>query len=752
MRKIQKIAQLELSLMFFSPSAWIVLVVFFVQTGVTFTDLLYKYETNQQLGRPLQVLTKILFAGEDGILTVAQQYLALYIPLITMGLMTRETHSGSIKLLYSSPVKTSEIIFGKFLAVAVYNLLLALVLVSFIPVAYATIEHVDVWFVLGGVLGVYLLMCAYAAIGLYLSCLTQYAVVAVVSTFAVLAFLNFIGEVGQAYDFVREITYWLSLRNRTDAFVNGLLVSQNVLYFLLVIFLFLTLSIWWLKNQRRSSSLTQKTMRYGLLIVGVLTVGYVSNLPQWNVYVDTTRFKDRTLTPNSQKLIGQFTEPIRITTYVNVIHYSAQYGAPENRIKDLKRFDSYRRFMPNLKMDYVYYYDSIPYMSPKNTIKQMLQKAAKVHKIALEDIKSPEEIRAFVNLKAENNRLVRFIHYKDKTLPLRMFDDIYVYPKEKDISSVLKTLLEQPGKVGVLAANGERSIKQKGDESYQFLLKGLNIRGSLINSGFEVFPINLDRINEIEPLDVLLISDPVKAYNSSQLQKINDYIQKGGNVMFAAEASSSKYLNTILNPLGVQFMQGSLLQESEDFSPDLIQVSFVDSLKTTPFQFYDQAKMVHPKAIGIALSESSEFTYTPITLTNKQTTWVTKQPVDLATQTVVFDSVHQQKIAAPIAVALTRERNKKIQKIVLVGDADFMSNEQVARNSPRHVNILFAQKMFKWFANNRYPVATGRPKSIDNVILVDRDQINGLKIILLGVVPLIIISLQASLLIRRFRK
>lgn len=753
MKKIQKIAKLELSLLFFSPSAWIVLVVFFIQMGIVFTELLYKYETNQQLGRPLQVLTKILFAGEYGILAVAQKYLSLYIPLITMGLMTRETQSGSIKLLYSSPVKISEIIFGKFLSVAVYNLLLALILTGFIGVAHFTISNVDVPFVLGGILGIYLLMCAYAAIGLFLSCITSYAVVAVVSTFAVLAFLNFVGEIGQAYDFVREITYWLSLRNRADAFVNGLIVSQNVLYFVLVIFLFLTLSIWWLVHQRKKYATGKKVLKYVLLMVSVLFVGYISTQPQFNFYIDTTRFQDRTLTPNSQKLLQQLDKPIKMTTYVNVIHSSAAYGAPENRIKDLKRFEAFRRFLPDLEMDYVYYYDSIQYMDTTKTIQQLLHKAARVHKIDLSAIKSPEEIRKEVDLKSENNRLVRYIHYGSKTLPLRMFDDIYLYPNEKDISSTLKKFLEKPGKVAVMNAHGERSINKRGDDSYRFLLKGLNIRGSLINSGFDVVAIDVDTVPQIPAdLDVLIVADPKRAYEKEVLSKIKNYIAQGGNLIIAAETSSRACLNNITQQFGVEFKEGVILQESEDFSPDLVQVQFLESAVKTPFKFYKEAKMIHPKAMAIACQEKKDYTITPITTTSKNNSWIETKPFDLNTETVRFDSVKQQRVVVPTVVAVTRKLAQKTQKIIVVGDADFMSNAQIVRNRPRSVNVLFSKKMFRWMTDDRFPVTTSRPKPIDKEILVSRSEINLLKWVLLGVIPLLFTALQGSLLIKRFRK
>ncbi|HEY8387247.1 MAG TPA: ABC transporter permease subunit, partial [Parasegetibacter sp.] len=221
MNKIFRIARLELSVLFYSPIAWLLLIIFIIQSGLTFTDILYNRETNQQLGRELQVLSKVLFAGDEGLLTKMQQNLYLYIPLLTMGLLSRETSSGSIKLLFSSPVKISEIVLGKFMAMVSYCFLLILVLMGFLVVASFSVENLDIKFVLGGIFGLFLLICAYSAIGLFMSSLTSYQVVAAISTLGVLAALNFVGEIGQSHDFVRDITYWLSMSGRSDNFING---------------------------------------------------------------------------------------------------------------------------------------------------------------------------------------------------------------------------------------------------------------------------------------------------------------------------------------------------------------------------------------------------------------------------------------------------------------------------------------------------------------------------------------------------
>ena len=111
----------------------------------------------------------------------------------------------------------------------------------------------DLFFVLTGVLGLYLLTCAYAAIGLFMSSITSYQVVAAMGTLAILTVLNFIGEVGQDISFVRDITYWLSISGRAYKFLAGMICSEDVLYFVIVILLFILLSIMRLQAARKET-------------------------------------------------------------------------------------------------------------------------------------------------------------------------------------------------------------------------------------------------------------------------------------------------------------------------------------------------------------------------------------------------------------------------------------------------------------------------------------------------------------------
>ena len=117
MRKIYEIAKAELQTLFYSPVAWLIIVIFVFQISLIFSSVLETMVTTTMMGYQNSALTMKIFANPmgNGLLFQVQNYLYLYIPLLTMGLMSREFSSGSIKLLYSSPVTNAQIIFGKYI-------------------------------------------------------------------------------------------------------------------------------------------------------------------------------------------------------------------------------------------------------------------------------------------------------------------------------------------------------------------------------------------------------------------------------------------------------------------------------------------------------------------------------------------------------------------------------------------------------------------------------------------------------------
>ncbi|MEG2341445.1 MAG: ABC transporter permease, partial [Odoribacter sp.] len=319
MKTIYKIAKAELQNLFYSPVAWLILIIFTVQVSMNFMDMCANIVSNQDTGWSSSGITGRIFCGPYSFYAAVRNYLYLYIPLLTMGLMSRELGSGSINLLYSSPVTNTQIILGKYLSMMIYGLVLMAIMLVYVIFGICTIDNADISLMLAGMLGIYLLLCAYAAVGLFMSSLTSYQVVAAIGTLAILSFLNFVNNLWQGVALVRDIMYWLCLAGRTDESIQGFIRSEDVLYFVIVIALFLSLTIIRLQARRQKNPWMVTVGKYLGVTVIAMFLGYVSSRPALMCYYDATRTKSNTLTVNSQKIVSQLKGGLTITTYNNLL-------------------------------------------------------------------------------------------------------------------------------------------------------------------------------------------------------------------------------------------------------------------------------------------------------------------------------------------------------------------------------------------------------------------------------------------------
>jgi ABC-2 type transport system permease protein len=808
MKTILKIARTELALLFYSPIAWFLLVAFLFQAGLTYTGTLENFLTQQEMGgrglKYLTFLTSKIFDPPFGIWPELVGKLYLYLPLLTMGLMSREINSGTIKLLYSSPIKVNEIVFGKFLAMMCYNLVLVLVLLVVVVCGLFNIHAADAGLLFSGLLGIYLLLCAYAAIGLFMSCLTSYQVVAALSTLVLLAVLNYIGSVWQGIDFVRDLTYFLSISGRTEHMLFGLITTKDILYFAVIAYMFLSFSIYKLRSDRESASTFVKARPYVLTVIFALALGYITSRPGLIGYFDATATKTMTLTKNTQKTLKETgDEPIEVTSYINLLDNHFYSGRPEERNQDLERWERYLRFKPDMTFKYVYFYDStwdknLYKYNPGVSIASLASKYAKSMKIDLDLFKTPAEIRKMINLRPEQNRYVMKLKYKDRTTFLRLYNDQLVFPSETETSAALKRLLQAKlPKIAFVLGESERSIDKEGDRQYKMLTNDITFRYSLVNQGFDVESVFL-KDQEI-PNDIagLVIADPKVAFDTASLAKIRAYVASGGNLLIAGEPGKGALLNPLLQPLGVQLMDGMVVQPSKDFSPDLLRscpTSFATAFTPTLMEdAEDSLPLTMRGAAALMYNTDGPFTITPMVMSGGDS-WNKKIRPDqdqiesaedgnseggvmtiMAASYGGYDgsSADQpgkdkknspwkglvyspeqgdQKGPLPVVVGLTRNVNGRQQRIVVSGDADFLSNAELTRYNPKTCNFDFSTSIFSWFSNGEFPIDTSRPLSKDKHLNLTDGAFLFLRILLLGILPGILLISGSILLIRRRRQ
>ncbi len=739
MKTVFRIARLELSAMFYSPIAWLLLVIFTFMTSRIFTMWLgFALAMQGQGAEALEPVTVTVFAGNLSAIRSVLNDLYLYIPLLTMGLISRELQSGSIKLLMSSPVRISEIIFGKYLAMMIYCLLLVVILVLIMVAGGLSIESMDYSLVISGILGVYLLACSYAAIGLFLSSLTSYQVVAAISTFAVFGVLLFLAGVGQSIPVLGDVLYWLSMHGRADSFRDGLIASKHVCYFLAVIALFLSFSILKLSQGRKIESPGVKAGKYLAVSLAVFTFGYVTSIPAITGYLDMTRIKSQTLTDASIEIMKQIKGPWKISSFVNILDPYAAYGLPTGRNADYDRYERYVRFNPELEMDYILYYDTsvndaLYDANPGKSNEELAREFAERLGLDFDEILSPSEMRAIVDLEAEQFRFVRHVEWNGQSAPIRLFRDTYRLPFEEHRSAALKRLIVGPKKVAVLTGHGERSAYRKGSSDYQKILTEVSYRGAMISRGFEFSELSPDEALP-DDIDILIIADPGTAYSETERQKVQDYIAAGGNLIVAGEPGKQAVLNPLVERLGVRFSPGQVFQDHEDFPSDVIFAGYSDTAASYSFEHaagLEDEPVVLTGAVAVGLEGDAPFKAVPI---------------------LVFDG--ERKTSDTLAYALTRIVSGKEQRIMVIGDADFMSLAELSRGRVdlQTNNEPFVDDLFRWMSDGHYPVDTTRADFPDKKVLLDRSGIKRLKVIFYGVIPLLLTVFAAMLLMRRRRQ
>ena len=111
-----------------------------------------------------------------------------------------------------------------------------------------------------------------------------------------------------------------------------------------------------------------------------------------------------------------------------------------------------------------------------------------------------------------------------------------VQPSEREITAAMKRLIGRIPVAGFLAGHGERSPVDRGDRDYNIFATLPTSRASLINQGFDAKEIFLEDGAAI-PGDVtaMVVADVSQPLEQWEISAIMNYIDRGGNMIFAVE-------------------------------------------------------------------------------------------------------------------------------------------------------------------------------------------------------------------------
>ncbi|MBT6275937.1 MAG: ABC transporter permease subunit, partial [Chromatiales bacterium] len=228
----------ELLSLFLSPLAWAVMAIVQGLMAYVFLRLLQGFSDAQGKLQGLPGAPGITRLVAMPLFEVAAFVLVLVIPLITMRLIAEERRTGSIELLLSAPLTSTQIVLGKF--VGAYEFVLCLlVLIVAMPTSLALGATLDVGQMFAGSLALVILSATFTSTGLYMSTLTAQPFMAAVSTFGLLLFAWLI-DAGVEPD---GVLAYLSVLNHFRGLLRGVIDSRDLAYFALINIALITLAV-----------------------------------------------------------------------------------------------------------------------------------------------------------------------------------------------------------------------------------------------------------------------------------------------------------------------------------------------------------------------------------------------------------------------------------------------------------------------------------------------------------------------------
>tara|TARA_R110001599_G_C12247524_1_gene659296 strand:- start:390 stop:1124 length:735 start_codon:yes stop_codon:yes gene_type:complete len=224
---INIILKRELSAYFATPVAYIFIIIFLMLSGV-FTFYLGRFFEQSQ-------------ASLSSFFNFIPWLYLVLVPAVAMRLWSEERRSGTIELLMTLPITTSQIVIGKFLAAWLF---VGLALVLTFPL-WLTVNYLgspDNGVILAGYIGAWLMAGGFLAIGSCLSAATKNQIIAFILTLVV-CFLMVVSGFPIVQDvFSSWAPLWivdgfatLSFLTHFEAISRGVIDLRDLIYFLVLI-------------------------------------------------------------------------------------------------------------------------------------------------------------------------------------------------------------------------------------------------------------------------------------------------------------------------------------------------------------------------------------------------------------------------------------------------------------------------------------------------------------------------------------
>ncbi len=365
---------------------------------------------------------------------------------------------------------------------------------------------------------------------------------------------------------------------------------------------------------------------------------------RYSAETDITRNSSNSLSQASQKLLESLPGKIHLTAYIK--------KDPGLRSQIVQLIDRYKRHKADLTLTFV---------DPDS---------------------QPEKVRE-LNIDATGAVIVE---YQDRTEKLNFID-------ESSLTNALLQLANANERwVTFLAGHGERAADGIANFDLGQFGKELDRRKIKAQS------VNLATVPAIPDNSALLVlSAPAVPLLAGEIELIKRYIRQGGNLLLLTDPANH-HLDELLQALGLRQLPGTLVDSNSKLY-GISDPSFVVTGDYPPHQVTQGFQTITVYPVTAALEISGETDFQPVALMKSGAkSWTETGPV---AGKILFDADGDEK-QGPLAFAYaltrpsTNSKQGQEQRIVVIGDGDFLSNAYLGNVG----NLDMGLRMINWLIHD----------------------------------------------------
>lgn len=455
----------------------------------------------------------------------------------------------------------------------------------------------------------------------------------------------------------------------------------------------------------RKSRRSIRLQNYLFVILFLAVVGLLAWLStRYHYSADWTATGRNTLSDASIGLVKQ------LDGSINVIAFARETGALRKHINEV--IARYKRYKPDIELSFVN-----PDTDPAKV---------REHGITME------------------GELV--VSYQSRKETVRDFN-------EQSFTNALQRLARSGERwIVFLEGHGERNPQGQANHDLKTFTDQLKTKG------FNVKALNLATNSEIPAnTSVFVIADPRVALLPGEVKIIQDYADKGGTLLWLKEAGTLAGLEGLAEKLSIKFVPGIIVDPTTSLvGIDNPAIALAANYGSHAITQNFNVLSLYPLASGIELLPTETWQRDAFVMT-APSAW--SETGDLSGE-VAFDSTD---IKGPlnIAISVTREGaindakpanqkpgNEGEQRVVVVGDADFLTNTYVGNVG----NLDLGMNIINWLAHDDKFVAIPTKTASDRSLTLDKTQISVIGFGFLLGVPLVLLIAGFTIWFRRRRR